>query len=158
MVNHMTRHITLLDLPVIIAFQHSLEAEGSIWGYKADSLEDWANRDLRWTLLETIENKPVGFIHCIRREPSGECVFPKDANVLEIMELFVAQNYRDVGIGQRLVSEIKAQAVVEGFTHLRLYSAARRFDDIVKFYRNCGFDPWYLEMTQDLRSHYRKDI
>ena len=33
---------------------------------------------------------------------------------------------------------------------MRLYSAAKRFDDILAFYRKCGFAPWYLEMVKPI--------
>jgi hypothetical protein len=33
---------------------------------------------------------------------------------------------------------------------MRLYSAAKRFDEILAFYRGCGFAPWYLEMVKPI--------
>lgn len=130
--------------------QRSIEEENSIWGYCADSSDDWANRNLAWTLLAVVEAKPVGFIHCLPRPYSGECVFRADSRILEIVDLVVATPYRHRGLGHELVAAIQAQAREEGFTHLRVYSAAKRFDDILEFYRSCGFRPWYLEMTQEI--------
>ena len=138
------------DIPKLMDLQRSIEEEDSIRAYCADSAEDWAQRDLAWTLLATVEGKPVGFIHCLPRPYSGECVFPADSKILEIVDLIVATPYRCRGLGHELVAAIQAQAREEAFTHLRVYSAARRFDDIREFYRSCGFTPWYLEMTQEI--------
>ncbi len=151
MTEHTISKVSLADIHHIVAFQHALEEENTIFGYRADSIEDWNTRDLRWTLLATAANVNVGFIHCLPRKLTGECIFPPEAMVLEIIELVVQRAHRGMGIGRQLVAAIQLQAIKDGFTHLRLYSAAKRFDDIMKFYRSCGFTPWYLEMTQDLR-------
>lgn len=140
------------DISDLVALQRALEAEAALWGYRADFPEDWSKRDLTWTLLAAVDRRTVGFIHCAPRACAGECVFPANAKVLEIVELVVQPAHRGAGLGSQLVSAIKSMATEDGFSHLRLYSASKRFDDITRFYRTCGFTPWYLEMTQDLRS------
>ena len=60
----------------------------------------------------------------------------------------VAPRWRDRGIGQSLVQAVREQARAEGFTHLRVYTAAKRFDDIIAFYRRCGFESWYAEFSR----------
>ena len=146
----MIRKATIENIPGIIALQRSVEEENAIWGYGADSPEDWANRHLAWTFLAIDGPRPVGFIYCSPRPCSGECVFPAGAEILEIVELVVAADHRHHGLGHELVTTVQRHAQREGFTHLRVYSAAKRFDDIIKFYRSCGFTPWYLEMTKDV--------
>lgn len=148
----MIKKVKTDDIPSLVRLQRSIEKENTIWGYCADSTEDWAKRNLAWTLLAIFEDKPVGFIHCLPRPYSGECVFPGDSRILEIVDLIVAKPYRCRGLGRELVAAIQAQAREEGFTHLRVYSAAKRFDDIREFYHRCGFTPWYLEMTQEIRA------
>lgn len=146
----MIRKATTEDIPGMIVLQRSVEAESAIWGYAADSSEDWAKRDLAWTFLAMVGTRPRGFIYCSPRPCSGECVFPAGSRILEIVDLFIAADARCRGLGHELVATLQRHAQAEGFTHLRVYSAAKRFDDIVKFYRSCGFTPWYLEMTQEL--------
>lgn len=148
----MIRRATIDDIPVMIALQISVEDEHAIWGHVAASPEDWAKRDLAWTHLAVVAGEAVGLIHCQPRPYSGECVFPSGSKILEIVDLFVAEPHRGQGLGHGLVAAIQAQAHEEGFTHLRLYSAAKRFDSILTFYRSCGFAPWYLEMTQEIAS------
>jgi GNAT superfamily N-acetyltransferase len=141
----------------MMALQRSTEEEDAVWGYSADSAEQWANRNLAWTLVGILHGKPVGFICCLPRPYSGECVFPAGSRILEILELHVAAGYRSQGLGSKLVAAIQRQAEQDGFTHLRVYSAARRFDDIVRFYRSCGFTPWCLEMTMKIEAEPRID-
>lgn len=50
------------------------------------------------------------------------------------------------------MATLQARARDDGFTHLRVCSASKRFADIQAFYMSCGFTPWYLEMTQDIRT------
>ena len=108
--------------------------------------EVWNDRDLDWLFLAIDGCESVGFIYCEERSYEGECVFPKDSRILEIIELYVRPESRHSGIGRQLVKTVQSKAKAAGFSHMRLYSAAKRFDDILAFYRDCGFAPWYLEM------------
>ena len=147
----MIREATTADIAYMVALERSVESENSIWGYVADSEENWENRDLAWTLVYVVEEQIAGFIHCSPRPYSGECVFPAGSKILEIVDLAVAMPYRRRRIGYELVAAIRQRAIDSGFTHLRVYSAAKRFDDILTFYRECGFKPWYLEMIRPIR-------
>jgi GNAT superfamily N-acetyltransferase len=146
----MIKKATAKDIDALIAIQSALEAESAIWGYCADTVEAWMQRDLSWTLLASTESQLVGFVCCAPRACDGECVFPDSSKVLEVLDLAVIPSCRGNGLGRHLLAAIEQQAREEGYTHLRLYSAARRFDDMLRFYRRCGFTPWYLEMTKDI--------
>ena len=146
----MIRKATIDDIPSLIALQRSVEEENAIWGYGADSPEDWAKRDLTWAWLAIGEARPVGFVYCSPRPYSGECVFPASSRILELVDLVVTAPERSRGLGHELLAALQRRARAEGFTHLRVYSAAKRFDDILSFYRSCGFAPWYLEMTKEI--------
>ena len=95
--------------------------------------------------------EPVGFIYCVERPYRGECVFPEGSRILEIIELYVRPGSRHGGVGRQMVKAVQSRAEADGFSHMRLYSAAKRFDDILAFYRDCGFAPWYLEMVKPIR-------
>ena len=140
------------DIPSIVVLQKSIEAEDAIWGYGADAAKDWAGRDLTYTLVARDDAGLQGFIDCCPRPYEGECVFPSGSQILEITELVVAPGERGRGLGHALVEAARRRANAAGFTHLRVYSAVKRFDDILRFYRSCGFSPWYLEMVQEIES------
>jgi len=146
----MIREATHDDIPALVALQKAIEDENAIRGYQADSADDWSERDLTWTLVAVVGTRVIGFVYCAPRPYAGECVFPPGSRILEIADLLVAEPSRSQGLGHQLVGEIRRRAVEAGFTHLRVYSSARRFDDVVEFYRSCGFSPWYLEMTQEI--------
>lgn len=148
----MIREAQTADIPVLISLQKEVEIEEAIWGYGADLPEEWIKRSLEWTFLAIEGTHALGFIHCLPRAYSGECVFPSEGKILEIVELVVTAEERCRGLGRGLVDSIRKHAQKDGFTHLRVYSAAKRFDAIVKFYRSCGFTPWYVEMTQEIGS------
>ncbi len=138
------------DIAAILSMQEDLTSEGAIWGYGSDSVEVWNNRDLDWLFLAIDGCESVGFIYCEERPYEGECVFPEGSRILEIIELYVRPQSRHSGIGRQLVKTVQSKAKAAGFSHMRLYSAAKRFDDILAFYRDCGFSPWYLEMVKPI--------
>lgn len=137
------------DIPGMVALQRLVEAEDSIHGYRADAEEDWTRRDLSFTWVAERGGCLAGLIHgAPRDEPAA--VFPAGSRVLEVVELLVASAARDCGVGRALVRRAREEAGAAGFTHLRVYSAAKRFDDVLRFYRSCGFRPWYLELTREV--------
>jgi len=146
----MIRKATRDDIPAIVAMQRAVAEEGSVHGYCPDTAEGWACRDMSWTFVAVADERPCGFVCCMPREYAGESVLPAHGRTLEIADLVVAASHRGQGIGHELVLAAKRHARQQGFSHLRVYSAAKRFDDVVRFYRSAGFVPWYLEMTQEI--------
>ncbi len=144
------RNANKADIAAVLAMQKNLASEGAIWGYGPDSTEVWNDCNLDWLFLAIDSCEPVGFIYCVERPYEGECVFPEDSRILEIIELYVRPESRHSGIGRQLVKTVQSKAKAAGFSHMRLYSAAKRFDDILAFYRDCGFTPWYLEMVKQI--------
>lgn len=150
----MIRRAQSSDIPALVALQQEVEAADALWGYGTDAPAEWATRDLAWTLVAVDGARSVGFIYGSPRLHAGECVFPAGSRILEIVEIIVTARERDRGLGRELVTALKQLALAQGFTHMRVYSAAKRFDEVVKFYRSCGFTPWFLEMTQELRDEH----
>ena len=146
----MIRPAGIDDISDLIRLQSAAEAEGAVWGYVAEAHEVWATRDLSWTAVASDGRHALGFVHAAPRPYAGECVFPGDSAILEIVDLIIDADARSQGLGFELVAWVRDRACEDGYTHLRVYSASKRFDDVVRFYRSCGFTPWYLEMTQQL--------
>ena len=146
------RNANKADIAAVLAMQKNLASEGAIWGYGPDSAEVWNDRDLDWLFLAIDGCESVGFIYCEERPYRGECVFPEGSRILEIVELYVRPESRHSGIGRQLVKTAQSKAEADGFQSLRLYSAAKRFDDILAFYRDCGFTAWYLEMVKPIET------
>jgi len=139
------------DIAAFIALQRRLEQGDEIFGYHADSDSDWSARTFAWTFVAVAnDGRTLGFIYCEPRAYEGECVFPAGSRVLEIVELVVDVEARDRGIGRELVAKAHERARQDGFSHLRVYSASRRFDDVLRFYRSCGFTPWSMELTMPI--------
>jgi GNAT superfamily N-acetyltransferase len=136
----------------MMTLEESVERENAIWGSHADTKDVWANRNLEWTFVALCDGDVAGFVYCQPRPYSGECVFRPDSKILEIVTLIVEKSVRSQGLGHELMDMVRQEARRQGFTHLRVYSASRRFDDILKFYRSCGFTPWYVEMTRGIEA------
>ena len=92
------------------------------------------------------DNKIVGFI-------TGE-IFKKKAwyNVQlgEINNIFVLEEYRQKGIGKKLVKTMIDTFKQEGITNIDLYTFGNNVDAI-KFYEKIGFKKYNVQMLYEKR-------
>ena len=147
----MIRKATGEDIPGTIALQRSVGGRERHLGIRCGPAGRLGKAGPRADISGCRGARPVGFTCCCPRSYSDECVFGAWSRILEVVDLVVAADARRRGLGHELVATLQQHARAEGFTHLRVYTAVKRFDDIVRFYRSCGFTPWHLEMTQQIR-------
>lgn len=73
-------------------------------------------------------------------------VFPLHAPFLEIYEVYVHPEYREQGVGHRLVDRIIAEAESNGVTHALVGSANFDWQRMIGFCEKHGFKMWYVQM------------
>ncbi len=96
-------------------------------------------------LIARIEKKSVGFISCHCQHLLHHCSL-----VGEIQELFVIENYRNLGIGQNLINTLKIVLLEKGVNQLEVTSNLKR--DMAKlFYENSGFMHTHRKFVSNLK-------
>ena len=88
----------------------------------------------------------VGFV-CARIIASpGYAVMPTVQRVLQIEELYVRPQVRGRGVGTILVEAVLQKAREQGVRAFHVFSASRNTEDVLRFYRRHGFEPWGVQM------------
>ena len=100
---------------------------------KEQFLEDIQNR---MVYVAKIENTIVGYVILSMKERRGPGRFAQKALLLE--SICVEETVRNHGIGQEMISDVRALAKAFGCSSL-LLGAHPENEDALIFYRKCGF-------------------
>lgn len=97
-------------------------------------------------LLATEEDRSVGFIHAHRWQPA-----PLYGDALEVFvaELYLLPEYRRLGLGRRLIEEIRIWAESQGAHRLRLGVLAANVEGVA-FWESIGARALSIDFTIDL--------
>ena len=78
----------------------------------------------------------------------GRAAFPSGQDYLEVQELYVLPEYRNRGIGTRLVREVLSRGRANGLDKSMVYSSNPDYVRTAPFYERCGYRMWHIFMTQ----------
>jgi ribosomal protein S18 acetylase RimI-like enzyme len=81
---------------------------------------------------------------------SNQAVVPKGERYLEVLDLYVLPEHRSSGVGRTLMDTAAAWAKQKGIRYILVYSATKDVDRILRFYRSCGFQSWFVQLFRDL--------
>lgn len=138
------------DASVIFRLQQQMFEEDGIYGFVVETVEQIEKSINPYFLIAESESEIIGFISGNVCASDGSAVIPKDEKYLEIENLFVVPEFRNRGVGGRLVDEMLTKARKDGISHASLYSAAKDVQSILRFYERHGFQSWYVQMFQKL--------
>lgn len=111
------------------------------YGYK-NLREKLKKRDYRFFVVED-EGKTVGFIEgCIRKTPS----FYKYSRKGEVGPIFVKKEYRNKGVGKKLVKEMLNWFKSKNIKWIQLTTHAKNINSI-KFWKKLGFKEYSIRMN-----------
>jgi GNAT superfamily N-acetyltransferase len=134
------------DIPAIIRLEARWLTEDSTIGMapvSADDVRAWLG-PFCW--LAERDGEVVGFAYATIESSEGLAVIPAGARYLRLEELYVLPDYRNQGIGGRLVDRLLAEASAQGITRGRVYSSSKDWRRIEGFYQRHGFQMWYVEL------------
>lgn len=102
--------------------------------------ENLANPDILY-LLTFEENEAVGFLSCHIQN-----LLHHSGKVGEIQEMFVAEKARRLGVGKKLLDELKAIAAAQNLIQLEVTSSLKR-SDAHRFYERENFNFTHKKFT-----------
>ena len=119
--------------------------------YTAEGLEA---RYGEYLLVAEVDGRIVGFLCAegqtiaFMKSEIGRAAFPDDEDYLELQELYVLPEYRDRGIGTRLVRAALERGRANGLRRSMVYSSNADYARTARFYERCGYRMWHIFMTQ----------
>lgn len=129
------------DLEAIYGFICTLENEVLYKERFAQIFEsNLLHNDILYLVAE-FDQKPAGFISFHAQQLLHHCDF-----VGEIQEFFIAQEYRNKGIGRLLIEEVKAYAAANNIRYIEVTTNKRRAEN-VPVYEALGFQLTHHKFT-----------
>lgn|GEM_PF-31314 len=125
----------------------------------------WANErctigvipDLRESIIDGADNIRfvacegdiiIGYVTAEIIRNGKVCVFPRGDAYLCVNELYIARAYRNLGIGEKLLKTVEAEASNAGIYSFMVSSAARDSESIHRFYSKCGYGVWSTDFCK----------
>ena len=146
------RAATVEDLPHVRRLQEQWATDGETIGFQATPTDLLAAVVGGCFFVATEQGDVVGFVYARAKHNDGamSAVFADRAQYLEIEDLYVVPNQRSAGIGARLVQSAADWAEQHRIRYLSAYSSTRDVDRVLRFYRACGFESWFVQVFRDL--------
>jgi ribosomal protein S18 acetylase RimI-like enzyme len=138
------------DIPIILKLQQLWCAEDNVYGLTPDNYEQIVAALDSYFLVAEVGGDVIGFVSGSAHVSEETAVTPAGQSYLEIDNLYVVPQFRQQGVGGRLVDQLLMQAKEEGITHALVYSAAKDIRRILKFYEQHDFRSWYVQMFRKL--------
>jgi ribosomal protein S18 acetylase RimI-like enzyme len=132
------------DLEAVAAIEREVVEEEAIYGYRP--AQDPGAKLGRYFLVAESGGSVVGFLFGAIKVNDDMVVLPAGAKYLEIEDLHVTRDARGSGVGGRLLDRALELAAESGVERALLYSASKRLDDVIRFYRRHGFRTWNVAM------------
>lgn len=126
-------------------------------GYEGWAEPDWtALRDVpAWAFLAAQTDASPEILGFARGKPVDVTdkllmAIPDGGTLFEVTELYVVPARRRQGIGAQLLTRLLEAAAAEGYERSTLVSATTRSDELIRFYRRHGFEPWWIEFFRNV--------
>lgn len=136
------------DVPSLVALEDRWLAEDSTIGMvavTAAQVRGWLGT---YCWVAERGSEIVGFAYGRAENSEGLAVIPAGEPYLRIEELYVLPEYRDRGVGGRLLDQLLAEAAARGIARGRVYSSSRDWRRIIDFYQRHSFAMWYVELSR----------
>lgn len=138
------------DLPAIYRMQQEWFEEDSVYGFVPANSEQLQHALGQYFFVAENQNDMVGFISGGVHLSDGLAVIPNGKTYVEIDDLYVSPQFRQLGIGSQLIEHFLAQAKSRDITYALLYSATKEIRTVLQFYERHGFQSWCIQMFREL--------
>lgn len=138
------------DIPAVCRMQQEWFEEDCMYGFVPTNSEQLQHALGQYFLVAENQNDLVGFISGAVHLSNGLAVIPNGKTYVEIDDLYVFPEFRQLGIGSQLIEHFLAHAKSQDITYALLYSATKELHSVLQFYERHGFQSWYIQMFREL--------
>lgn len=134
------------DIDAICGMQKQWLEEDITYGFVPNSREELIKRVGPYFLVADVDRCIVGFVLASIHVSKGSAVIPAGQQYLEIDDIYVRPEFRNSGIGGKVLDRLIHTAQHHGIERFMVYSATKDLDKILGFYRKHGFKSWCIQM------------
>ena len=134
------------DCEDVLKLQDEWFSEDITHGYQPEILDSLISKINEFSYIAECELGIIGFVSASVHEAKGMAIMNDGEMYIEIEDVFVSSEYRDQGVGGKLVDIALEEAHSKGIERALIYSATKDLDSVVDFYRKHGFKTWYVQM------------
>ena len=146
MANYIIRECTESDIQQVHDLQIAWRNEDNTYGFEPSSIEDLRINIGKYFIVLEIDKNIRGYVLGSIHTARDMNIFKNGEEYIEIDDIYIERAIRNNGFGELLIKEINKIAETNGITHSLLYSATKNIEGIIKFYKNCGYKSWYVQM------------
>jgi ribosomal protein S18 acetylase RimI-like enzyme len=147
MTNVLIRECRHQDLESILELDKLWNDEGAayVWYDNQDLVRDF-ERFPKYFLLAESDGCIVGYVNGSVRANETVEVLPKQQTYLEVENIYVRSEFRNMRVGGDLLERLLEVAKENGIERFVVSTVSKDTDAILRFYRSYGFKPWYVEL------------
>jgi ribosomal protein S18 acetylase RimI-like enzyme len=147
MTNILIRECTRLDLDHVFELDTLWREEGVSYAWYGDRDELIADFDRfqKYFLVAESDGRIVGYVNGSIRMNETVKVLAEQETYLEIENIYVMPEFRDMHVGGDLLENLLKVAKQNGLERFVVSTVTKDTDRIMEFYRSYGFRPWYVE-------------
>lgn len=99
-------------------------------------------------------SKPVAFWRLALNIEKNK-IYTDKGNYAELLSIAVIPDEKGVGVGKEMIARFEAKAKSRGCTNIALTTDYYNNEEVLAFYKNCGFDVFYEFTTYPKRRMYK---
>ncbi|MCG8347484.1 MAG: GNAT family N-acetyltransferase [Chloroflexales bacterium] len=149
MVRILIRECTRQDLDSIFQLDTLWDEEGVAYVFTHSNREDFIadfERFPKYFLVAESDGQIIGYINGSVLINHKVEVLPKQEMYLEIENIYVKAEFRNMHVGGDLLEQLLTVAERNGIKRFVVSTVTKDMDRILKFYRCYGFRPWFVEL------------
>jgi len=147
--NILIRECTRQDIESIFQLDQLWDKEGVAYvftyGNRDDFIADF-ERFQKYFLVAESDGQVVGYVNGSVLVNEKVDILPKQEIYLEVENIYVKPEFRNRHVGGDLLEKLLEIAEQNGIKRFTVNTVTRDMDRILKFYRQHGFKPWYVEL------------
>lgn len=140
------RKCRMEDIDSVMNLEKEWQYEDITYGFVPETKEYLESMTGDYFIVCEINGQVEGFIFGSVHKSENMAVMNDDDLYIEIENLYVSKEYRNSGVGSRMLKELLKQAELNGVHHSLLYSSTKDLKSVIKFYEKNGYHTWNTQM------------
>jgi GNAT superfamily N-acetyltransferase len=137
-------------IKIIMELENKRVLENITYGLVASEEEGMLKKNNDYFYIALNGKNVIGYIIGEIIEKNIYNIFPKDISFLQVNDIYILKEYRNKGIGEKLLKIIEEKAKTNGIMHVLISTATKDAETIKRFYDRNGYRTWTQIFFKDI--------